>query len=519
MLNGMGSSRVTRLRTNTRHTRPWRLYVVLTAWAVCSACGTQTAPVEGESPRDASVDAAGSSPVASSVAQCTDGDEFPGAPRLTELVELGTCPEETESPAGKIWQERYLDEHPDETHIVAIVLKGGGVPAPCLPGEECPAGSDWDSRARRSDQQVTCVLERATGGGDVSGLGGYWYDPPVVEAGDAIGPVGRAFRLVLSAEQVWAAASHPYVARIEPVPGAWEQWQGGEPPPAPCACPELTDDPEPKLVDLGSIEHDTSEILPLAVHLIVLPAADPRLKGSDVFASTEQSIWSYRRMFCLERALDQVIAAPRTTGAQGIVFVLGDKSFPPFGDLPFVQQAYGVNITRAEATELAKHPYVDHLELLPDGQGSHPLQPGCPPDLEAPIVEPDCTDQRESTAGKISQVLLDARADACTESFSVAVAARNGAQYCQLPECPGEPAPCPERDAWENRWHEENIASQKCVRQALEALGGTVEGESTFTNNFYTHLDWEQLEALASHPHVEIISENESPCGGGIPKP
>lgn len=465
-------------------------------------------------------DAALTTSAAGRVATCAMGSEVADATWLDEPIILGACPDGTEPVTDKVWHAAYLNQHRGETQTVAVVLKERGLPEPCVSETICPAGADWETRSKLSTQQVGCVLDRLATNGLVEGLAGFWYDRLVVEGGHAVAPIGRIFRVTLSWDEVWTAAAHPYVARVEPVPGEQGQWQGQQAPPVPCDCPPLTDEAEPKLVGLELAKTGPTDKLQLAIYLTTVPALDPRLLDSDEgdFASFARAVTSTRQLFCVRRALDQIAASPVDPGALAAAMLLDATALPPFSDPAVVHQAFSASMTASEAAELAKHPFVDHLELLPES-GSPSTTSTCPPNLDAPLLEPECTEEREGVEGKLSQVLLDARANACAEPYSVAVSVRGGATYCPLPECPAAPTTCPERDAWEQRWHEENLVSQTCLRQVLEILGGTVEQESTLSNTFYTHLDWQQIEALAAHPDVSQVNENEVPCGNFIPPP
>lgn len=478
------------------------------------SCASRSGQVEKTSARDNTAAADASS----DVDQCVDGQEIWGAARLGAEIPPDTCPADSEPVAGKVWHERYLHDHEGATQTVAIVLKEGGIPARCSPAGGCPPSNGWQARQAASEQQVRCVLERTTGG-DASGFSGFWYDKPKVEFGRATSSVGRIFRLTLSWDQVWIAAGHPYVARIEPVPGAQHQWQGQAPPPIPCSCPRATEDSSGKLTGFD-LNTDPETLLRVTLHLRSQEDIDAQLQdvAAAPFASMAQAIAAERQIFCVQRALDQIITAPRLSTTSAAATLLGTWGLPPFGDLPVVIEAFGIELSRREAVEIAKHPFVARVELVGPSIPTDPVSQ-CPPDLDGPLAVPDCTDSREDIEAKISSVLLDAHTADCTDQYSVAVSVRGGATYCPLPECPVDPAPCPERDAWESRWQEENILSQKCVRQALYAMGADIETESSFINAFYTHLDWSQIESLAAMPDVETISENELPCGLVIPLP
>lgn len=136
-------------------------------------------------------------------------------------------------------------------------------------------------------------------------------------------------------------------------------------------------------------------------------------------------------------------------------------------------------------------------------------QPGCPPDYESPIPERDCPQERAQGTNEVSASLELLRDD--PGPHGVIVSVTGGATYCPAPECPARPNPCPELERASERYRSENLASQRCVRELLEGLGGVVE-DHVFTslNGLEARLTWPQIDALAEHPHVIYIEPSES---------
>lgn len=112
-----------------------------------------------------------------------------------------------------------------------------------------------------------------------------------------------------------------------------------------------------------------------------------------------------------------------------------------------------------------------------------------------PIIAP-CTDRRESSAGKFSD--RDAQHWQSAQASSD-VMIRMKAEF----------KVCPELDHTQrSQVHE---ATQGCVKQLIEQLGGSVAPGETFwiLNAFVARLDWEQIQQVAEHPDVRMIESNE----------
>ncbi len=80
--------------------------------------------------------------------------------------------------------------------------------------------------------------------------------------------------------------------------------------------------------------------------------------------------------------------------------------------------------------------------------------------------------------------------------------------------CPCSAPPCPEHVTLETRWEAENLASQRCVRELIGAVGGASNaGTSWLIDAFVATLTWGQIQLVAAHPHVTHLEGN----GGSLP--
>lgn len=134
--------------------------------------------------------------------------------------------------------------------------------------------------------------------------------------------------------------------------------------------------------------------------------------------------------------------------------------------------------------------------------------PGCPPDLTAPIPPTSCPSEREAIAGKIPE--RDAmifRSSAGPHRLTVGT---RSATLCPLPECTGSDRTCPSRDAYLARWEAETIEAQHCVQEMIASIGGTSSKEPLLGGSFEATLTWSQIQVVASHPHVLRINAAET---------
>jgi hypothetical protein len=137
-------------------------------------------------------------------------------------------------------------------------------------------------------------------------------------------------------------------------------------------------------------------------------------------------------------------------------------------------------------------------------------QAQCPPDLTAPIYVRMCPDARVSADGKVepgSVPLLEQPG-----AHDVIIMVTGAAPTCAFPSC--RDASCPAQDALTGYWAAENLASQKCVRDLITSVGGTSTDESFWLIDvLVATLTWEQIQVVATHPHVLDIESNQ----GGPP--
>ena len=146
---------------------------------------------------------------------------------------------------------------------------------------------------------------------------------------------------------------------------------------------------------------------------------------------------------------------------------------------------------------------VDVTPTVEEGGVETPAEaaPTCPPDPSATIQERACSAARESPAGKIdlrSQINFEAAAG---EPSEVMIQVEGGAGICQLDSCAEKS--CPAADEIRAFWVQQNLASQKCVRDLVETLGGRYSGEAFWlVNAFGAELTWPQIQIVATHPDV-----------------
>jgi hypothetical protein len=153
--------------------------------------------------------------------------------------------------------------------------------------------------------------------------------------------------------------------------------------------------------------------------------------------------------------------------------------------------------------------------MTPDAAGdamtvTTTAQEQCPPDVSLPIPTRTCPATRESGAGKImGKFPTDGSA------VVVLIGVSGAAPVCDVGSC--REGNCPQQMAIWDYWAAENLASQKCVRDLVDSVGGSSSPEQLgFVDFFVATLTWAQIQTVATHPHVESISPSE---GGGTPPP
>jgi hypothetical protein len=134
-------------------------------------------------------------------------------------------------------------------------------------------------------------------------------------------------------------------------------------------------------------------------------------------------------------------------------------------------------------------------------------QAQCPPDVSLPIPTRICPAARESGTSKLmGQFPQDG------SPIVVVVGVSGGAPVCDVGSC--RDGNCPQQMAIWDYWAAENFASQRCVRDLIESVGGTSTPERFWiVDMLVATLTWEQIQAVATHPHVTSIEPNQ----GGPP--
>jgi hypothetical protein len=129
-------------------------------------------------------------------------------------------------------------------------------------------------------------------------------------------------------------------------------------------------------------------------------------------------------------------------------------------------------------------------------------QAQCPPDITLPIPTRTCPATRDSGAGK-----LMGRLPQDGSPIVVMVSVSGAAPGCPIAACGG----CPEPTSIYDYWAAENFASQKCVRDLITAVGGTVTDERFWiVDALIATLTWDQIQVVATRPHVTSIEPNET---------
>jgi hypothetical protein len=128
-------------------------------------------------------------------------------------------------------------------------------------------------------------------------------------------------------------------------------------------------------------------------------------------------------------------------------------------------------------------------------------QAQCPPDVSLSIPTRICPTAREPGAGK-----LDGQFAQDGSPIDVIIVVSGAATVCEIASCRGG---CPEQTLVTDYWAAENFASQKCVRDLIDSVGGASTPERFWiVDAFVATLTWEQIQVVATHPHVVDIAPN-----------
>jgi hypothetical protein len=428
------------------------------------------------------------------------------------------CPTEPESGDGKIRSNVYVQTQPNAVYPVAVWLKSPEQIS-CGASSADPMCSD---AALANRQALNAKMWECVGawlGGQDAGrtpqAQTVWYENPSVDSSGQPAPVATAFAAPLSVSQIQMLATSPLVAAIDPMPG-----RGAGVPVSsfvvPEECPAAGDDPAPKLSDATSIQGAGRQAVVVDyVDDGYLPPDVSCPNPDDLCSDRVHRLWlrtilNTRAVSCVNRWLDTQLTSPPSpvsyATAQGTPLA---PSIPPFGQGVSVLESKGMGLTWDEATVLARHPYVARIWVA-SGVQIDPDSPGCPPDLTSPISATPCTDTREDVDGKFSshgRMVLEQSSGA----VQVTIQVEGGAMVCDVEHaCATDPS-CPSLDAIHERWRQENVASQQCVRSLIDSLGGQSADAANadwLVDAFVADLTWPQILEVAGYPSVLHIEPN-----------
>ena len=415
-------------------------------------------------------------------------------------------------PGGQICNEVSWSFHPDKEYQVAVWLRQASLPSvPVCAGDSspdarCAARDDaLSERQQLNTQELECVLAALSARVDV--MATIWYELPYHRTSGEPVPIGLAFGLSLSHSQIDALVQHPFVEKVEPWPGSAIS-QHVAPVPAPVECPKEVEPAAPKLDGITSIQNQGRR--PVVIELRddgVLPAPNGAIDNL-----WERTILNTRELTCVRRKIDAFVQ--QDSFPVNYSTLTGDPlapQLPPVSQAAVTLKAFGRGLTWEEAAQIAESPLIEGIWTSDAIQFEQPT-PGCPLDLTAPIPMVDCTTDQQPIDAKITDADR-MRFQPTTGPMPVIVSVAGGARNCPLPACSAQP--CPERDSITSRMQAENFASQRCVRDLIASLGGAADPAAMWLiNTFGATLTWEQIQAVAAHPHVVRVESN-----GGTPPP
>lgn len=430
------------------------------------------------------------------------------------LGETSTCSSAEEDGESKIRHMAYLREHADVTHPITVTLRARGwVPPPCHGDESddatCAARDEaLRVRQRTNQTSVGCMLQRLGGGQPVGNPVPVWYEPARRLSSGMPVPIATRFSIRALVPQILRLASHPDVESIAPAFGESANIKFPAPPPPP-DCPVANDPTADKLVDAVSVHTPGRHPVVVEMRLSSLPPIPACIDGrcsAIVAASWARAIVGRRSLTCVRSFIDLSLvgAAPDVDYAAAEGFPQGMPSLPPFDELPHVTTAFGLALTWAEVSAIARHPFVARIWTA-DTLRVREQPAGCPPNYDEPVAQPTCPSAlTDPVEGKFTAASRAAW-EASTEANEVVIAVRRTDPVCPRPAC-REPMQCPEASQYAARMQEEAAASQACVRALITSIGGTASPEIfTLGNSFPATLTWAQIQTVASHPHVVQI--------------
>lgn len=422
------------------------------------------------------------------------------------------CPVERESGASKVQPDGYLRDHLDEVQNAALKLRPMAWTSPACAMPDTGGCSDRDAALRErqalNQKQVDCVRATFEFGSIEGPSVPVWYEPLQALSSGMPVPIGTEFSLRALGSTLVTLAEHPYVESIVPAFGEAARLSLTAPS-VPEECPAASEEPDAKLVELVSIQ-DKGRV-PLAVDFAtsVLPPlrACPESTACDdgVASGWERSVASTNEVTCVRRFIDSQLQGP----APAVPYARGDGSplppyVPPFRAAVSAKLSLGLGLTRAEAYQIARHPYVQRIWT--SAALSFETQAACFGGDQPLIVE--CTEARESTVGKYDAA-AEAHWRAATMPNFVLISLRRSLPLCAAPACNS----CPERDAFNERLIERFGEAQACVRNLIAAVGGSAAEEPSLAGDAFTALlTWDQIQVVAAHPDVgSIQAESVSP--------
>lgn len=413
---------------------------------------------------------------------------------------------------SKVHHWAAISASPLARYPVAVTLKP--TPGACVAGASACSLSEPQMLAVQKTNQndVECLVNNLKRAGKAPVVAPVWYDIAGVSQSGRPIPLGTSFSFTGTSEEIQRLSASELVVAIDPAPG-----QGAgitlSASPEPGGCPTEAEDPGPKLTDVATIQGSGRQ--PVVVQLRdsgVLPAAIECAQAGDCEASVnrlwERTILNTRELTCVRRWIDATLnAIPMPVNYASGSGSASAPPLPPFGQAAGTVSAQGMMLTWEEAALVAEHPYVERIWTSPALQ--QPVEmPTCPPNPHAVIPEPLCDAVREPSAGKIelrSQSIFEA---AMGSSVEVAIKVRGGAEICPLDSCAENS--CASAEEVQTFWAQQNLASQKCVRDLIAALGGDADPETFWlVNSLVAKLTWAQIQVVATHPDVSKIDPAE----------
>jgi hypothetical protein len=366
-------------------------------------------------------------------------------------------------------------------------------------------------RAVLNRKQVECVVSAFAPGAIPAPR---WYEAPA--PGGEKYPVGVAFAASTLASNVEVVGKHPYVERIELDFGEAQRLNLAVPTPF-GGCARRVDSVDPKLSKAVELESGGRKPVSVGYATDLLPIARMCEGGGYACETSVSSIWgraveATRRLSCALSWLDQHLEGAPANGSQ-----VGAESFgatpplPPFGVVPSVKSLDAFELTWSEALALAQDEYVTRIELDPSLTAIGP-DPEC---VDGVINFPDpsaaCDNTTEALNGKFLLEDEDTWQEVPAAKHEVSIIVRHRYELCPIAPCLVNTDTCPESERAKARVIAAATASQTCLRQFIQDIGGTASTEVLATGNIvYASLTWEQIQQVARRKDVSNIASSKS---------